>query len=83
MNPSVGFLCENCDFNAKKNGALQTHIRGKHKGIRENWGENETHFEPDIVVVDSVVMNTFKCNSCDLTFDLEKHHCSNQEENQL
>ena len=80
MNPSVGFLCENFDFNAKKNGALQTHITGKHNGIRENWGENETHFEPDIVVFDSVVIN-----ACDLTFenkiDLEKHHCSNHEEN--
>ena len=89
INPSVGFPCENCDFNAKSNGGLQTHIRAKHKEISEN-SENcensENHLEPDIVVLDSVVVNSFKCKSCDLTFkneiDLEKHSCLNHEETQ-
>ena len=33
------------------------------------------------------MINTFKCNACDSTFenkiDLEKHNCSNHKENQL
>jgi hypothetical protein len=56
VNPSMGFPCEKCDFNANSKGGLQLHIRSKHKEIIENSDTIAT-IDPEIVVIESLIEN--------------------------
>ena len=52
FNPAAGFPCDNCDFVAKSNGGLQSHVRAKHNTENVDMIQNNVSVETEIIVVE-------------------------------
>ena len=76
IQQSVGFPCEMCDFNAKNNGGLQSHIRAKHNESNENHSVAASVSEPETVIENTAENSEKEHEIQEKSLEYRKFNCS-------